>query len=155
MSAWGGSWGVSWGVTWAAGAEAPVLVAEPSTGGWAFYVRYEQEQIRRRKERKRQQEREEEAERIQDEIDREIARLLRIQEAEGARRAELARLSELVGRFADSKAEAAYGERVSKAFSRASAQQNISALMALEREIDRAIEEEDFLVLAMMIIEDN
>ena len=136
---------------WREGA-APAVAESPS-GGWAFYAHYEREREHRRKKRREHEEREEESERISDATTREIAQLLRQQEAQDERRAELDRLATLVEKHAGRAAQDAYGERVAVAMARAHAQGNVSALLALEREIERAKEDEDWLLLAFMTLE--
>lgn len=131
---------------------APVA-ADTFTGG--FVVAYERELARRRRERKKRQEREEEAQRIEEETSREIARFLHEQEAKDARRAELQRLSELVDTYARRGTEAALSERVQKAISKAATKQTAWALYALERELRRAHEEEEFLLSALRFVIEN
>lgn len=125
---------------------------ETFTGG--FFVSFEREMERRRRERRKRQEDEEEAQRIAEDRDRQIAAFLHEQEAKDAERDELARLGSLVTQFADSQAQVAFNERVAKAFARALAQQNASALLALEREVGRQMEEEEFAVLMALALDD-
>lgn len=117
------------------------------TGG--FVYAFERERARRERERREQLEREEEAQRIEEETTRQIALLLREQEAKDARRAELARLSNLVARFAGRGDTAALGPRVEKALRTAAAKQTAWALFQLERELARAHEEEQFILEAL------
>jgi hypothetical protein len=151
--------GVNWAEIWAPVWKAvwtqvppeppePTPVAEDRPAGGLVY-HYEREMARRRRERKRRAEREEESERIADETTREIARILREQEAKDARRAELQRLSQLVDAYAAGDAEAALNERVQKAIAKAAAKHTTWALFALERELQRAIDEEDFMLQAL------
>lgn len=132
--------------------EAPPQVE--SSGGGGFWPLYEIEQSRRRRLRKLQAEREEEAERIQAELDRAIALELRKKEADEQRVEELQRLNTLVAQYADREAELAMTERVSKAFKRAHAKSTVSSLLALDKEIQRMLEEEEFLVLLMLANEE-
>ena len=55
-------------------------------------------------------------------------------------------------RFRDEQGAREYNEVVAKAFSRAMELQTFSAIEAFERELDRAIEEENFLLLAMTVL---
>ncbi|HEX7114976.1 MAG TPA: PASTA domain-containing protein [Steroidobacter sp.] len=123
------------------------------TGGFA--VAFEREQARRRREARERAEREAEAERIEEETTREIARLLREQEARDARRDELDRLSRLVGAYARRGVEATLSDRVQKAIARAAAKRTTWALLALEREMRRAQEEERFILEALRLALDH
>lgn len=124
-------------------------VQESTAGG--FLYAFEREQARRRRERKRRAELEQESERIADETTREIARILREQEAKDARRAELQRLSQLVDSYAQRNQETELNARVQKAIAKAATKQTLWALYALERELQRAIEEEQFLLSALRV----
>lgn len=124
------------------------VASQPSGGGGLIYD-YEREMSRRRRERKRRQELEEESERIEEDTTREIARILREQEAQAARRAELQRLSQLVEAYAGRGTESALSERVQRAVDKAAQSQALYALYALERELQRAVEEEEFMILAL------
>ena len=127
--------------------------AEQPAGGWLFLNEYEAELIRRRARDRRLRELEEETERIEDKIDREIAQLLRVQEAKDEKREDFARLAKLAKDHADIEAARQYGDRVARAFARAIAQGNYSSLEALDRELKRARdEEEQFLLLATMML---
>lgn len=127
--------------------------AEDSAAG--FYWEYRREQERRKRERKRREELEEETRQIEEETSRKIAELLRKQEAEDARRDELARLSALVARHASRASEAELGARVHRAVAKAAEKRTVWALFQLERELRRAQEEEDFLMEAARIIFDD
>jgi hypothetical protein len=136
---------------------AGVLAAQTQTpteqpsGGWLFHNEYEIE-LRRRRERERERERlETESAQIADETSREIAQLLRVQEAEDERRKELQRLGELARAHADLEAAKDYSEKVATAYARALRQGNFSALEALDRELRKAAEEEEFLLIATMM----
>jgi hypothetical protein len=133
---------------------AAVVAAVEATGGWLSFINtYEQQLVRRRAERKKQQQLEEETEQIPDDTDRQIAQLLREQEAKDARRAELERLSELVEQNASVEAARQYSEKVGTAYARALTQGNYSALEALERELRKAREEEEALLLQAFMLE--
>ena len=84
-----------------------------------------------------------EIEAISDEVSREIAKELR----EAERRAELARLAELARKFPVQ----IDNSRVQEAYLRVLERQNLAALEALERELERMREEEEFLLLSMLI----
>jgi len=122
------------------------------SGDWGFRSDYEAELQRRRREHLDQIKREEKAELIANETDREIARLLREREAEQSRDQELDRLLDFSRQYQASTAKRLMGERVSKAYARAATQGNRSALEALDREMARANEEEEFTMLATMMV---
>jgi hypothetical protein len=126
----------------------PPSAAEESSGGWAFHNAYDLELRRRRKRKKEQEELEAETERIEDELDRNIAQLMREQEAIDAKREDLNRLKELAQKHADLEAARQYSERVATAFARALAQGNFSAMEALDRELQRARDDEDLMTMA-------
>jgi hypothetical protein len=126
--------------------DAPAQADTP-TGG--FLYAYELEQTRRRRERREQEEREEEARALQDKVDREIALLLRAKEAEDERDAELARLKALVREHSSEQLE--LSDRAKVAYVRALTQANFSALEALDREIQRQLEEEEAAILMLLL----
>jgi hypothetical protein len=125
--------------------EAPVA-DETFTGG--FVYAFEREMARRRKEARERMQAEEQAKELQDALDREIAELMHKQEAERAKAQELERLKALVSRHANSGTSS---DRVDKAYARALAQQNMSAYLALTRELERMMEEEELIVLTMLL----
>ena len=122
------------------------------SGDWGFRSDYEAELQRRRREHLDQIKREEKAELIANETDREIARLLRARESEQSRDQELDRLLDFSRQYQASTAKRLMGERVSTAYARAATQGNRSALEALDREMARANEEEEFTMLATMMV---
>lgn len=127
---------------------------ESATGGWLFLNDYEAELRRRRKRKKEREELEAETEQIQNELDRSIAQLLREQEAIDEKRDNLNRLGDLAKQNADLEAARQYSERVATAYARAITQGNFSALEALDRELQRARDEEEFLMLSLMLLAD-
>lgn len=122
-----------------------------TTGGGYFYARYEVERERRRRKRKELEELEAERERIEDAQAREIAAFLQEQEAKDARREELQRLSSLVASYAQAEASSDLSPRVLKAIQKAAEKQTAWALMALERELKAADEEEEFALHALWL----
>ncbi len=134
-------------------AEEIVSVEEAPSGGWAFLNRYDgYRQVRRRRKRERERILEEIRE-IEDKVDREIAELIQKDVSSEAREAELSELELLVAdTFSNRELDAArvYSTKVATAYARASIQGNFSALEAFEREMDRAEEEEFFMLIAMM-----
>lgn len=131
----------------------PVEDAQP-TGGWAFLNDFQAELQRRRREEARRRELEDAAESIEDEIDRSIAQLLRKQEAYDARTQELERLAAIAKAQADIEAARAYSRRVGEALEAALQKQSFASLAVLDRELKRAQEEEEFLVISLMMLAD-
>ncbi len=144
---WADIWAPVWGDVWSQTAPQPEPEAEPQSFSGGFEYAFERERRRRKKERERLEELKAEAERIEDETTREIARFMRQQEAKDARRDELTRLQSLVDRF---KADAeTTNERIERAVQKAAEKQTQWALFALERELERAREEEEFVLIAL------
>ena len=127
-------------------------VEEPS-GGWAALNRYQgYKQVSRRKKRRRKKLLEE-VQKIEAKVDREIAELLHARMAKEARVQELLELEALITETISERElllAKMYNERVAVAYARAAVQGNFSALEAFEREMDRAEEEEFFLLIAML-----
>lgn len=119
------------------------------TGG--FWYAYEKEVLRRKQEQRKRDELEEKARQLQDKLDREIALEYRKREAEQARIDELKRLTRLAEQFQET-IQKELSDKVIIAAERAIKQGNYSAMEALNREIDRAKEEEMFLIDAAMLI---
>jgi hypothetical protein len=130
---------------------ADVVVVDQPSGGW-FNLRYEQELRRRAAIRAKQRKLDEETAAIPQPVDREIGLLLREQEAKAQKREELERLRDLAVRLDSARARLDYGERVSKALERAIQKGNYSALEALDREIQRAQDEEESAMLAITLL---
>lgn len=124
----------------------PPAQAEEFTGGFLFA--FEQEMARRRKKRKEIEEREQAAQDLKDQVEREIAAFLYEQEKADERRAELQRLRSLVR--AHARAQSELTERAQRAYARALAQENFSAMQALEREIERMLEEEEAALMILL-----
>lgn len=133
-------------------ASSPIVLDQPS-GGWGFYIAYEQELRRREKMRRKRLEDEEEALKAQDAISREIAQLLHEQERKDAERADLARLKALVAQYRASDLTD-LAPRVIAAYTRALVQENFSALEALDRELRRQMEEEEMAVMLLLLADD-
>lgn len=122
--------------------------AETVTGG--FYYAFD-DYTRAVQNRRQQIEEAEEAIESLKPLEREIAELLQEQEAQDARRAELERLSSLVANFADRQAQDAFNDRVAAAYARYMAQQTMTALLQLERELGNQLEEEEYAVLQLLL----
>jgi predicted ribosome quality control (RQC) complex YloA/Tae2 family protein len=131
---------------------AAAVAEERPAGGWAFYNDYQAELQRRRRRERDRQRLEEETEQIQDELDRAIAQELRKQERLDDKRKDYERLAELAKANADLEAARQYSERVATAYARAIEKGTYSALEALDRELQRANEDEEFLVTAVLML---
>lgn len=122
------------------------------SGGWATFLNtYERQIQRRREEARKRQELEEETERIPDPVDRSIAQLLREQEALDAKRADLRSTLDLARANADIEAARRYSDRVAAALEAALKTETAKALARLEKELRKASEEEEALLLAVML----
>jgi hypothetical protein len=122
---------------------------EQSTGGW--WPDYEQ--IRRQRERRRREIEEAEAEtqRLQDETDREIARLLREQEARDAERADLERLQRLADKYAGAALqELPKAARV--AILNAQDARTRNSLEQMRRVIERELDDEMMLAVQQVLL---
>ena len=136
------------------GAVAEAVEHASTGGGWAalsFYDRYSQ------KKQKRQKKHKQDIEEIKQlpETDKEIAKLLHKQLEREDRNKEIAELDLLI-QSSFSKRQArkakAYNDRVGKAYLKAHQEGTFSAIEKFERELDRVIEEDEFLVLAMAVL---
>lgn len=127
-------------------------VDQQASGGWWPYWELEAERRRRRK--KREEERERELAQIQADTDREIAALLRKQEAEQERQDELTRLQKLVDAHQSRRKSLELTERVEKAMAKAYAERSALALELFRREVETMLEEEDAL-LSLLLLDDE
>lgn len=133
-------------------ADAEVVDEEIFSGGWGFLNSYDSYRQKKERDKRRLKRLLEEIKALESPIDREIAEILHKDTAEDTRLEQLAELERMVASsFRNSELEKArtYSERVAKAYVRANVQGNFSALEALEREIERAREEEEFLLIAI------
>ena len=153
---WGTSWGGvggAWGYSWIGSqVQAPSAPDSLPAGSGGFLYEYGLYLRRAAKKRRRQKELEEEARALKDKVDREIAELLRLQEAEDEKRDNLARLQRLVQKHSKDALE--LSDRAKIAYVRALTQANFSALEALDRELQRMIEEEEITALMILLNED-
>lgn len=133
---------------------AAAVAADSATGGWLFRNEYDAEQQRRRARNRRRKELEEETDRIEDELDREIAQLIRQQEAKDDRREDIKRTAELVKANADLEAARQYSAAVGAAFQAALEKGTTSAVDRLERELRKAQAEEEFLMMTILMMAD-
>lgn len=120
-----------------------------ATGGWWFT--YDQELEQRTAQRKKRAKLEEEAEKIQEKLDRELVKELQSKAREQERVDELRRLSKLAEQHKQEISEVLSG-KVLLAAERAIKKGSYSAMEQFERELARAKEEEEFLMMAVNII---
>jgi hypothetical protein len=128
---------------------------ESPTGGWLFLNLYEGELQRRKALERERKHLEEETEQIEDDLDRNIAQLLREQEAIDEKRDNLKRLAEIAKQNANLEAARQYSERVAAAYVKAITEANASNLKALanlDKELQLAREEEEFLIMALLML---
>lgn len=123
--------------------DAPVVDQTP-TGGWEGF---EHHFFLRKKRREEEEELREHEETIQEQIDRDIARLLHEQERKGAERADLERLKALVKRSAI-KTDL---DSVDKAFAKAKENLSRANLLRLQKEMERMLDEEDDLLALILL----
>lgn len=139
-----------------AGKAAPVLPETQPAGGWGFANIYD-----RYREEKREREQEESQARkaiqaIQDETDAEIARLLHKQMAYEARTQEIDKLEFLMRQFDDRQERnlaLQFNQDVAAAYDRALKLGTFASAEAFERAMERALEEEEFLFLAIATLQ--
>ena len=89
-------------------------------------------------------------------VDREIANILHKRMEYEARTAEIDSLELMIkSSFSARQAELAmdYSDKVGKAYIRAAEKGTFSAVEAFEREMEKALEEEEFLMLAIMVLD--
>lgn len=154
-SAWADSWGTSWGNSWGDVGVAAVATTVQPTGGWWFFNQYE---VYRRQKKEREEERQKVFKGLKGlaPVDREIARYLHKDEQRAERERQLSELERLVKRTMNSMEATEirnYGTRVAKAYTRAVMQGNYSALEAFDREFERALEEEEYALMALLLLE--
>lgn len=131
---------------------APVQSEQP-TGGWLSLINtYEMQLARRREDARRRRELEAETERIEDATDREIAQLLRVQEAKDDKRKALADLGRIAKQNADLEGARLYSEQVAEAYARVLETGNRRAIAALDQELQKAREEEEALLMQMFLM---
>ena len=149
-----GAWKTNawYGTAWADN-EAVEVVTQPS-GGWDFMMKFEDFREKRDRDKAERDKIREEITEIESDVDREIARILQKDLKNEARERELKDLELLVATtFRNEDIPKAKIHGVAKEFVRAAVQGNFSAMEALEREMDRIREDEEFLMLAMVILD--
>lgn len=139
------------GIPWS---EAVVVAVEAATTGWKFLMEFD---TFRKKRDEEQEERKKALEAIEalNAPDREIGQLLQQDIAAESRKEQISELQRIIARNAtaqDLAATKAHNDKIARAFVRAAVQKNFSAVEALEREMDRKIEEDEFLMLAFVML---
>jgi hypothetical protein len=118
------------------------------TGGWIY--RWEEENRRRSEEAARRAKDKKKALKIKKQLDRELALAERAIEEEEARRAELARINRLAAEYQDE--IISIYPKMERALTEALERQTYSTMERLERELRKAYEEEEFLMIATQIL---
>jgi hypothetical protein len=113
-----------------------------------FLQAYETELARRAIEQRAREEREIASQAIDDHVTREIAMLMREQEAQSERQAQDERARAILG--TNPIVDGELSDRARAAYVRALEQGNYSALAALDREIARQFEEEELAVMLLL-----
>lgn len=128
-----------------------VSVEETAGGGfWIYAMRHRME---RERARRRKLEIEAETREIEEAQAREIARLLREQEERDAERAELARLQQLADKYSGKRL--GLPREVSAALINAQIERTYSSLMQLQRLMVQAMEEEEAMVIALLMLDSD
>jgi len=123
-----------------------------ATTGWKFLMEFDTFRIKRDDEEEKRRKALEAIESLND-TDREIGELLQQELTAESRKEQISELERIIAQNATAQdLIAAEGHNVAKAFTRAALNKNFSAIEALEREMDRKIEEEEFLMLALVIL---
>ena len=123
--------------------------APPRGGGW--WAAFERDYERHKARRKREEEENAEVEAIPDAVAREIAQLLREQEAKDAERAELERLRSIARSYDGGEIDAKFN----RALEVAANARSLAAARVLAQEVARVQEEDDFIVTAFMAVIDD
>ncbi|MEE9541200.1 MAG: hypothetical protein V3V85_06885 [Candidatus Thorarchaeota archaeon] len=135
------------------GTPVEVVTSRPK-GGFKFLVEFEDFREKRDSDKSERDKIREEITAIEDVVDREIAQILQQDTIKEAREKELKALESLVATsFRNEDIPKAKVHGVAKELVRAAVQGNFSAMEALERKMDRLREDEEFLMLAMVILD--
>ncbi len=129
-----------------------VVVAGRRGGGWQFMMDFDVFRKKRDDDEEKRKKDLAKVKALKDKTDREIGELLQRQIQKEARVKQIRELERLVAKTTAQDLIDAKAHNVAQAFARAALQKNFSAIEALEREMDRKIEEEDFLMLALVIL---
>ena len=138
----------------AGASEAGTVIVIPVTGGpgWKFVMDFDMFRTKRDAEEEERKRIKELVEDIESPVDREIATLLQEDLDKEARKQQIKELQRIIAENATAQdLMAAEAHNVAKAFARAAMQKNFSAIEALEREMDKKIEEDEFLMLAILL----
>lgn len=132
---------------------AVVVAAVTAVGpGWEFLTDFEVFRTKRDDEEEKRKKALEAVKALEDKTDREIGEFLQQDLKAEARAGEIRELQRLVAKTTAQDLIAAEAHNVARTFARAAMQKNFSAIEALEREMDAKIEEEEFLMLALVIL---
>jgi hypothetical protein len=137
------------------GSDKPTPVVTP-VGGWFMHGLYDRYRDQHRQGEEESRKAKEAISEIEDETDAEIARLLHKKLDYEARTKEIEALEAMVSTgYTARQAQYAreYNERVALAYEKAAREKTFAALEKFEREMEHAIEEEEFLLLALMMLE--
>lgn len=133
--------------------EAVVVVDVPATTGWKFLMDFDRFRKQREEDEEERERVKEIVEAIESPVDKEIAQILQKDIETEDRAKEIKALEQLITENATPQdLIAAEAHNVAKAFARAALQKNFSAIEALEREMDQKQEEDDFLMLALVLM---
>jgi len=127
----------------------------PPAGGWAAMSWYDP-YLRTKKDREEERDREKLERQQLDAVDREIANILHKRMEYEARTAEIDALEAMIqSSYTKRQARLAmeYNDKVGEAYARAAELGTFSAVEAFEREMEKSIEEEEFLMLALMVLD--
>jgi hypothetical protein len=134
---------------WADGDAPPPVVTETNSGGW--FVDFDNYAMQRGR-RKKREEIEEEIESIKDTTTKEIAKLLKEQEAKDEERADLARLQALADRYAQRGVDVP--RPMLATVMKASEERTRNALEQMRREMERLIEDEELAVIQALLLDE-
>lgn len=140
--------------TWSATGTLNDLTPQPVSGvGGGLFYHYDEHRRRARREIEEIEERERDTREIQDELDRQIADLLRAQERQDARRAETARLQRLADLF--TRRPLNLPPHVLESIERAAERRTYATLQRMQREILRMHQEEEAAVMAALMLDED
>jgi hypothetical protein len=128
-----------------------VSLGESSSGG-GFYSDFHHLLTRGRKRRQEIEEEAEQVKLIKDETSREIAKILKAEEAQAESKAELARLQALADQYAQIGVPAP--RPVLASVMKAHEERSRNALEQMRREIERLFDEEEQAVIALLLMDD-
>lgn len=129
------------------------LGAQPAsdTGSAGFSNWYDILENQRRRKEKRKKEDEEVLEQLETKVDREIAQLIRKQEAQDEQRKDLERVKQLVQKYTDLSPKIS-SDRVNRAIEEAKLKQTLASYEKLQKEFIRMMEEEEVQVMLSLLL---